>query len=59
MGEYQQPQPSNEKRTIRAAKARCISKFPEVIKIQNEEEIQFRLEEMQQRVSKRVMNENK
>ena len=45
MGENQQPGPSNETSPIRAAKAKGIAKLSEVIKIQNEEETQMRLED--------------
>jgi len=51
--------PSVATGSVRPAKANGIAKLSEAIEIQKEEEeTQMRLEDMQQRVSKRFKNEN-
>ena len=46
-----QPRLSNDTRSIRAAKVKDIAKLSEIIKIQNEEERQMRLEDKRHRES--------
>ena len=58
MGKNQQPESANEKRPIRAIKAKGIAKSSEALNIQNEEEIQMRLEDKRQQESKRAKTEN-
>ena len=56
--ENQQPGRSVTTRPIRAAKAKGVTKLFDAINIQNEKERQMRIEDMKQRVSKRVNNES-